>query len=65
MGDECEADLARALIRTYGRDAEAIAMGHAETHADTGDLTSSDKWQRIAALVADMARTKRFDAQSK
>jgi len=59
LGDEREADQAKAMIRMYGRDAEAIAMGHAETHADTGDLQSSEKWQRIAALVANMARTGR------
>ncbi|HEY4275199.1 MAG TPA: hypothetical protein VGM68_06930 [Rhizomicrobium sp.] len=66
MGDESEADLANAMIRMYGRDAEAIAMGHAETHADTGDQTSSDKWQRIAVLVANLTRASQSaDAQSK
>jgi hypothetical protein len=59
LEDECEADLARAMIRKYGRDAEAIAMGHAETHGESGQQTESETWQRIAALVANMARAGR------
>ena len=49
-----ELDLACAMIRLYGADAESVAVGHAETHADMGDLIKSDKWRRIAAAVADL-----------
>jgi len=42
------------MIRLYGRDAESVAMGHAETHADMGDQIKSDKWQRIAEAIADL-----------
>ena len=39
------------MIRLYGSDAESVAAGHAETHADMGDTLKSDKWRRIAAAV--------------
>ena len=54
MGEGTELDLARAMIRLYGRDAESVAAGHAETHADMGDKAKSDRWQRIAAAVASL-----------
>jgi hypothetical protein len=44
------------MIRRYGGDAEAIAMGHAETHGETGDRAESGKWQRIAVLIANLGR---------
>jgi hypothetical protein len=62
LGDEREADLARAMIRMYGRDAEAIAMGHAETHGESGQHSESEKWQRIAGLVADLTRAGRVSS---
>jgi len=37
LGDESEQQLAEAMIRLYGRDAESVAIGHAETHADMND----------------------------
>jgi hypothetical protein len=40
------------MIRLYGSDAESVAAGHAETHADMGDKSKSDRWRRIAAAVA-------------
>ena len=52
MDKEAELDLARSMIRLYGADAEGVAAGHAETHADMGDSVKSDKWRRIAAAVA-------------
>ncbi|MEO7053995.1 MAG: hypothetical protein ABI191_03385 [Rhizomicrobium sp.] len=54
MSDGSEQDLARSMIRLYGSDAESVATGHAETHADMGDTVKSDKWRRIAAAVAGM-----------
>ena len=54
MSDGEELDLARAMIRLYGADAESVAVGHAETHAEMGDLVKSDKWRRIARAVADL-----------
>lgn len=42
------------MIRLYGRDAECVALGHAETHADMGDQAKSDRWRRIAEAVAAM-----------
>jgi hypothetical protein len=52
LSDGTEQDLARAMIRLYGRDAESVAVGHAETHAEMGDNAKSEKWRRIAAAVA-------------
>jgi hypothetical protein len=49
-----EQDLARAMIRLYGADAESVAAGHAETHAEMGDKPKSDKWRRIASAVASL-----------
>ncbi|MES2253810.1 MAG: hypothetical protein V4559_02070 [Pseudomonadota bacterium] len=54
MSEGTEQDLARAMIRLYGSDAESVAAGHAETHADMGDKSKSDRWRRIAAAVADL-----------
>lgn len=51
MRDE-ELDLARSMIRLYGGDAENVAAGHAETHADLGDEAKSERWRRIALAVA-------------
>jgi len=59
LKDESEADLAKAMIRMYGREAEAIAMGNAETHGESGQHSESEKWQRIAALVANLTRAGR------
>ena len=42
MSEGTEQDLARAMIRLYGSDAESVAAGHAETHADMGDKSKSD-----------------------
>jgi len=52
MGEETEMDLARAMIRLYGADAQSVAAGHADTHAETGDAANSAKWRRIADAVA-------------
>lgn len=54
MGDGEEHDLARAMIRLYGADAESVAVGHAETHAEMGAPTKSDKWRRIAAAILEL-----------
>ena len=54
MGDGIEQQLAEAMIRLYGRDAQSVAMGHAETHADMGDSIKSERWQRIADAIADL-----------
>jgi len=51
------------MIRLYGSDAESVAAGHAETHADMGDKAKSDRWQRIAAAVASL-RVKKSMADS-
>ena len=42
------------MIRLYGADAESVAVGHAETHAEMGEPAKSDKWRRIAAAIAEM-----------
>jgi len=44
------------MIRLYGRDAESVAMGHAETHGDMGDRFKSERWQRIADTIAAIRR---------
>lgn len=54
MGDTEELDLARSMVRLYGLDAESVAAGHAETHADMGDPPKSEKWRRVAAHIARM-----------
>ena len=53
-----EQQLAEAMIRLYGRDAESVAVGHAETHADMGDPVKSERWQRIAEAIADIRQQK-------
>ena len=52
MSDDGDLDLARSMIRLYGTDAEKIAAGHAETHAEMGDEVKSERWRRIAMAVA-------------
>ena len=42
------------MVRLYGRDAESVAAGHAETHADMGDAAKSEKWRRIAGQISRM-----------
>ena len=54
VGEQEELDLARSMIRLYGADAESVAAGHAETHADMGDRAKSERWRRIAAAVASL-----------
>lgn len=58
MSEGSEHQLAEAMIRLYGRDAESVAMGHAETHADMGDQFKSDRWQRIADAIGEIRRLK-------
>lgn len=58
LSDESERDLAKSMIRLYGRDAESVAMGHAETHADMGDQAKSDRWRRIAEAIGAIRRLK-------
>ena len=50
IGDE-ELELARSMIRLYGSDAERVAAGHAETHAEMGEDAKSERWRRIALAV--------------
>jgi len=52
MTDDGELDLARSMIRLYGTDAEKVAAGHAETHAEMGEDVKSERWRRIALAVA-------------
>lgn len=54
MQDGDELELAKSMVRLYGRDAEAVAAGHAETHADMGERALSEKWLRVAAMVKRM-----------
>lgn len=54
LGDSDELDMARSMIRLYGDDAECVAAGHAETHADMGETAKSERWRRIAAHVLRM-----------
>jgi hypothetical protein len=56
LGDESEQQLAEAMIRLYGRDAESVAIGHAETHADMNDPIKSERWQRIAETITAICR---------
>ena len=56
MDEGSEQQLAEAMIRLYGSDAESVAIGHAETHADMGDVIKSERWQRIAEAIAAVRR---------
>jgi hypothetical protein len=58
LSDNSERELAKSMIRLYGRDAESVAMGHAETHADMGDSAKSDRWRRIAEAIASLRMLK-------
>lgn len=54
MDKAAELDMAQAMIRLYGGDAESVAAGHAETHAEMGEDEKSEKWRRVALLVAQL-----------
>jgi hypothetical protein len=54
MTDDADLDLARSMIRLYGSEAEKVAAGHAESHADLGEDAKSERWRRIALAVARM-----------
>jgi hypothetical protein len=54
MPNSEEQELALSMIRLYGRNAETVAAGHAETHAEMGEPEKSDKWRRVAAMVKRM-----------
>ena len=56
LDEGSEQQLAEAMIRLYGSDAESVAIGHAETHADMGDSIKSERWQRIAEAIAAVRR---------
>lgn len=64
MSEGSEQQLAEAMIRLYGRDAESVAVGHAETHADMGDQVKSDRWQRIAEAIADIRQIAKSNQKS-
>ena len=52
MGQIDIAISARKLIELYGPDAELIACGKAETHAECGEMFESWHWRRVAAAIA-------------
>jgi hypothetical protein len=52
MSGDGELKTARAMIAEYGADAECVAAGHAETHAEMGENEQSDRWRRIAESIA-------------
>jgi hypothetical protein len=54
MDKAAELDMAQAMIRLYGDDAESVAAGHAETHAEMGEHEKSEKWRRVTILVAQL-----------
>lgn len=43
--------MARALLRQYGAEAEVIAAGHADTMLDRGDLAAFQTWKAVMAAV--------------
>lgn len=45
---------ARRMIALYGADAELVAAGQAETHADCGEIQASVDWENVAALIAEI-----------
>jgi hypothetical protein len=54
MNDADEWDIARAMIRLYGRKAEKVAAGHADTFAKDGDLDAVRKWRRVRDIIAEL-----------
>ena len=43
--------MARALLRQYGAEAEVIAAGHADTMLDMGDVAAFQTWKAVMAAV--------------
>lgn len=52
MGADKELETARVMIAEYGADAECVAAGHAETHAEMGEDEESVRWLRITKIIA-------------
>jgi hypothetical protein len=52
MSADGELETARVVIAKYGADAECVAAGHAETHAEMGEDEESARWRRIAGIIA-------------
>jgi hypothetical protein len=47
-----ERDIARAMIRLYGRRAELVAQDHAAGFMRSGDVLGYCKWWRVHDLVS-------------
>ena len=45
---------AQRMIALYGSDAECVACGQAETHADCGEVLETLNWPRIASKIHDL-----------
>jgi hypothetical protein len=56
MSDVDEWDLAEAMIRLYGRKAEAMAENHAQSFAVKGNTADSRKWRRVREIVSDLKK---------
>ncbi len=59
MGADEELETARVMIAKYGADAECVAAGHAETHAEMGEDEESTRWRRIVEIIAGLQRPAR------
>ena len=49
-----ERDIARAMIRLYGRRAEMVAEDHAVDFIRSGDVAGYCKWWRVRDLVSNL-----------
>lgn len=50
---------AHKMISLYGSDAEAVADGTAETHADCGEILEILYWSRVADTICELQTAKR------
>ncbi len=50
--------MARALIRQYGGEAEVVAAGHADTMLDLGDVAAFEIWKAVMAAIRSLGAEK-------
>ena len=51
MADPEELELAKSMIKSYGRGAPAMAEQYAKRSWRFGDKESHERWQRILAII--------------
>ena len=56
MEQDSDWEIAQAMVRMYGLEAEAIAVQHAEDHAERDEIALAQKWRRIVGIIAGLNR---------